>query len=296
MTRSEWIAERYRIPGVGASDAANLIGIGFQSARDVFNDKLNPPTGDDVPTTGWRARGLALEATAAAMYELKMQTPLDLPPNAIVRHRDREWQFCSPDRVRADGRMVEIKSAVGVGDEWGAEGTDQIPDSYMTQVQHSLGVLAASGGAVADWCDVACLDIVQWQLRVFRVRFNPAFFEWLTEIEARFVADHLLPKVPPGPEWGDRFAAPALAMIRPGTAVDLGPAGEVLAERRRRVGEVRKQCEAEYDRLTAELRALMGTAERATAGAFTLKQSVVKGGPVTYTREDYMRLDVRAKK
>lgn len=284
MTRQEWLAERYRIPGVGASDAANLLGVGFGTALGVYRDKVSPPP-PDAPATGRLRRGLDLEPVIARRYAEVMGVDVLPPVEAVARHPDREWQFCSPDLMRADGRSVQMKSCAGFGDDWGAGGTDHIPDGYTVQVQAEMGVMGL------DWCDLAALDVIEWELRVYRVRFNAAFFGWLTEIEQRFMADHLLPRVPPGDDWQDQFARPALAMIRP-VAVDLGDAGAALAERRARVAEVRKDAEAEYDRLTAELRGLMGDAERATAGVYTVKRSMVAGSTYTVNREPYESLRV----
>lgn len=289
MTRSEWLRERYRIPGLGASDAASLIGVGFGDARTVYADKVTPPN-LTAPVPGRLQRGLDLEPVVARRYADLMGVDVFPPVEAVARHPDREWQFCSPDLMRADGRAVQMKTCAGFGDDWGASGTDHVPDGYLAQVQQELGVMGL------DWCDLAALDVIEWEMRVFRVRFSPAFFDWLTGIEQQFMTDHLLPRVPPGADWGDRFREPALSLLDRGRQVDLGDAGAVLAERYKRLAEVEKDAKDAKDKTREELRAMMAGAEKATAGSWVVRRSIVKGSTFTATRDDYEKLDIRARK
>jgi putative phage-type endonuclease len=281
MDRLVWLRERQK--GVGSSDAPNLVGVGFGDAASVYRSKVEPPD-DREPRAGVLARGIALEETVARLYAETMGVVVGHPA-PIVFHPDRPWQFASLDRVRDDGRPVELKTTAGFGEAWGAAGTDQIPDGYRVQAQHQMGVIGA------DSIDLAALDVIAWELRVYRVPFDPDLFAWLTAVEETFWRGHVLPRVPPGPEWDEQLRADALALVEKGKRVELGAGAVELIERRKELAAIRDEADAECKRLGRLLEAQMGDAEIATAGGW-----IVPGGEVSYTRDPYTRLDVRAGK
>lgn len=95
------------------------------------------------------------------------------------------------DGIRADGRIVEIKTArTQMG--WGEEGTDEIPDYYKTQVQHYMTVLGAKS------CGVAVL-IGASDFRIYTVESDPELESLLIEAETDFWHNHVEPQLPPPP-------------------------------------------------------------------------------------------------
>lgn len=282
--RLAWLVERQT--GIGASDAPNLVGVGYQNAAAVYRSKVTPPDGR-LPRSGPLARGIALESAVADRYADELGVAI-LPARPLVRHPDRLWQFASPDRVRADGRHVELKTAAGFSDEWGESGGDRIPDGYAVQVQHQMGVL---GEPVID---LGALCVITWEFRFYRVAFDPGFFDWLTAIEARFLAEHVAPRIPPAAEWEQQFRGGVLP--QKGTRTDLGDVGAELVARRKELSAISAEADAECKRLGARLESLMGDAESATAGPWILKRVTVAGAEVSYTRAPFTRLDIRAAK
>jgi len=72
--------------GIGASDAANLIGVGYRSAADVYRDKTEPVDAR-LPSAGPLRRGIELESIVTAMYEEQMGTRL-VTPHGILASLD----------------------------------------------------------------------------------------------------------------------------------------------------------------------------------------------------------------
>ena len=95
------------------------------------------------------------------------------------------------DGIRADGRIVEIKTA-RTQQGWGEDGTDEIPDYYKTQVQHYMTVLGATS------CDVAVL-IGASDFRIYTIEHDPELEELLIDAENEFWNEHVVPQVPPPP-------------------------------------------------------------------------------------------------
>lgn len=272
VQRVDWLRERQT--GIGASDAPNLVGLGYRDALDVYRAKTAPVGHTDVePEDGPLARGIALEPVVAQRYARFMDCELVAPPAPIVRNPGAPYQLASPDRFRADnGRLVELKTALFFGDEWGPSGTDRIPDGYTVQVQQQMGVLGL------DHCDLAALDVTAWELRVYRVAFDVDLFEWLTDVESTFWNEHVEKRVPPSVEWEARFDPKKVGLLADrGTRIDLShvPGAVELFARVKELGELTKEADEAYTAARDELAALMGRAERADAGPWTVKKVIV---------------------
>ena len=269
--RLEWLLQRQT--GIGASDAPNLVGCGFGDALKVYRDKTTPPPVEYEPQTGPLARGIALEPYVADRYAALMDVPLLKPARAIYWNPKQPLQLASPDRVRQDnGRPVQLKTVAGFGDEWGPSGSDQVPDGYTIQVCQETGCLGA------DACDLAALDILSWELRVYRVAFDRDLFEWLASVEERFWFDHVLIRRPPTAEWEAQFDAKKLGLIADrGARIDLSaePGAEELFEKLKDLGELKDDVESAYKDAREQLQALMGRAERADCGPWTVKKVIV---------------------
>ena len=259
MNREEWLKERQT--GVGASDAPNLVGVGFRDAASVYRSKVEPVR--DTPPAGFLRRGLELEGIVANMYTEVMGESLTEPTEAIRRHPERPWQLASIDRERQDGMPVQLKTLAGFGDEWGENGTDLIPDGYRVQCLHEMGV---SG---RDSMDLICLDVIAWEPRVYRLMFDSSAWDWLTSVEDEFWK-RVLAREPVGPEWDEQFAEQAARVIVKGKLVELGPDVSALIERRKEFAAIKKEAEEEYERLGLLLADRLGDAEKAVAPGWKL--------------------------
>jgi putative phage-type endonuclease len=136
--------------GIGASEAAAALGLSrYKSPLDIYISKtteyLNPQY--DSPQT---ARGRMLEPVVLNMYEAEVATLLARNPKTITS-TEYPFMFASLDAIRADdGRPVDAKTAGQyVAYEWGALGTDDVPQEYLIQVTHQMIVMKKDIGDLA---------------------------------------------------------------------------------------------------------------------------------------------------
>ena len=133
-----------RRTGIGGSDAAAAIGLNpYYSAVELWMEKrgeLPPFEGNEA--TKW---GKLLEPAVRQEYAESTGRVVRLPPETLV-HPKHTWVVCHPDGVTDDGRLYEGKTA-RFPDGWGEPGTDQVPEQYLIQCQHSMLV---TGLRVAD--------------------------------------------------------------------------------------------------------------------------------------------------
>lgn len=83
---------------------------------------------------------------------------------------------------------------------WGAPGTDEVPSEYYCQCVWE--------GAVAGVDEVRLIvDFDKTSLLEYRVPVKASVFEMLYELADRFMRDHVLPQVPPAPDFTERYEA-----------------------------------------------------------------------------------------
>lgn len=113
--REQWLAERRN--GIGSSDIATLLGVNdYQSAYELWLDKMG--RGDTEQTEAMR-RGNWLEPHVVDYFAER--TGVAVRRCGLVKHRKWPILRATPDRLTADGGVVEVKtigSWAKVGAEW----------------------------------------------------------------------------------------------------------------------------------------------------------------------------------
>ncbi len=197
---AEWLASRQ--VGIGSSDAPAVCGVDpYKTALEVYVSKTDghEPTGElpEDPAMRW---GLLLEPAIARAYELETGATLHEPSPA--KHRSIAWMGATADRMRDDGRIVELKTASSHSVGWGEAGDpDGIPERVAVQVAHQMAVY---GATVAD---VAVL-IDGRDFRIYPVERNDRLIESMIVIEADFwkLVER---REPPEPDW-THYSTPEL--------------------------------------------------------------------------------------
>jgi putative phage-type endonuclease len=176
-SRESWLAERRR--GVGGSDAAPVLGLSpWSSPLQIYLNKTGELVGQqETEPMKW---GHLLEPVILSEYANRTGRIVRRPdtPNGIVWHPELSWMMTTLDGFTDCRRVVEAKTARS-GDGWGEDGSDEIPDYYIPQVQHEMAV---TGLPVAD---VAVL-IGGSDFRIYTVEADPEFQELMIEREASF--------------------------------------------------------------------------------------------------------------
>lgn len=218
-----------RRQGIGASEIATLAGLSpFGSLIDVWRSKVEEKP--NRATSYQMELGTELEAPLAKVWATRRG--LYLAKVDTLRHHALPYALATPDRAvysdatkRGDGRklrtfagdadlLLQVKSSSWrMRREWGrgvsvfeaeegaaGEGfTDLVPEEYWIQVQWEM--------AVADVRTCAVIvDFDKRDLWEYRVHYSPEIFLGLYDLAARFMRDHVEPRVPPAPDWTDRYA------------------------------------------------------------------------------------------
>ena len=138
-TRAEWLALRQT--GIGGSDVAPILGLSpWRSPYQVWEDKTG--RGEDQPESPALYWGRLLEDPIRQAYADRTGLTV-VKPDCMYSSAEHPFMHANLDGIASDGRIVEFKTS-SRDDAWGEEGTDEIPEYYMTQVQHYLYVMGAT--------------------------------------------------------------------------------------------------------------------------------------------------------
>lgn len=261
-----------------------------------------------APRTPAMGRGNALEASVLALYAERERRIVMKPPNGQFRPPSMPYAHATLDalsheepRTDADTAwpwtVVDAKTANAYAmGAWGRDGSDRIPEEYHCQLLWYGGVMRAAGFAVTDESHLPVLSgpesELQWAARLvqatgrplcladlegtgldFRVcvvQWDEALFRALDERVRRFLAEHVVPRIPPMPGPGDVVLdrdAHAVAKglrARKGEWVDferLSPADQAVLMSVVDASRQRKQWESLEDEARARAQLVMGGAE-----------------------------------
>lgn len=256
-----------------ATDVPAILGVSpWVNAGDVFLQKtqaVNTFKGNDATDAG-----TILEPSVLAWAALKLG-PLN--PGDWMVH-ENGINACSLDAQRANGEVVEAKTSgiVGPGDpsRWGDEGTDEIPDYYLLQVQAQLMIT----GAARAWVPAL---IGGRGFVMFCVQANRDLQEVIQENSVAFWEEHVLTRTPPP---NVRASLESLKAIRrePGKTVSLA---DELAEQYLQANEVKKEAEKRAEEAKAALIEALADAEcgKWSGGQFTFCEQSRAGYEVADT-------------
>jgi putative phage-type endonuclease len=193
-------------------------------------------------------------------------------------NKTRPWQCATPDRIVRDGRravaVAEVKTAAD-WEEWGPDGSDEIPPYYRAQVVWQLDTLGLPVGYVA-------VLLPRLQLRAYTVRYDQGEAEWIRGEVAAF-----LDSLPGGPaeqapdidEHDQTYVA--LRQLHPDISEEEMDVPLELARPYCDAVTALRAAEAEHQLRRSELAAHMGDAKKAVVHGRTIatRQSVRGGTP-----------------
>lgn len=297
--RQDWLAERERIPGVGASESAALFGLHPNiSAFSLFEKLVNPRplTEEEIEEeSDVQSFGHAIEPYLADWYERKTKRLVATPhAPGVYRVKDKPFIFASPDRLllRADPSetdlekwgVLQLKSAIYFNE------SEPLPDYWQIQEQHEM---LCVGVGLASF---AILGGFRRRYHVDDIPANPAFHEILIErIELFMLAAQ-------EGKW-DRFGqeldsseatSHALKRLYPretGTAIQLPAEAQEWAQELERAKSDIKEIEDVKREMENKLRLAIGDS---SYGLFEdgsgFKLTTTKGSTYTVTKDDYRTL------
>jgi putative phage-type endonuclease len=145
----EWYTAR--MTGLGASEAAIAAGLSnYETPLSLYHRKRGeiPP----IEETDAMRLGRLLEPVVKAEWSHRTGLQFQDPNPPMYRHPRHACILATPDGIVTPTEVFEGKTAgFRMAREWGEEGSDFIPTSYLIQTQQQMAVMGA------DRCHVAVL-------------------------------------------------------------------------------------------------------------------------------------------
>jgi putative phage-type endonuclease len=187
---------------VGASEVSALLGMHpRKSALDVWTRLIEgtEPIATEEEKQ-WMHDGQELEPAVMGMYARRKKIwKLDIEQPGTQTSTKWPHLCATPDGVIPKlNRLLEVKTAIWPGDEWGEEGSSDIPEHYKVQVQCTLAILGL------DVADVAAL--LAGKLRLYTVRADPVHQKVLHEVVTDFWTKHIHTAKEPPPDGHVRYS------------------------------------------------------------------------------------------
>ena len=200
QSRDEFLAERRNI--IGGSDAAVACGVSkYEHMIELWSDKRGLDVERKVePISGYRPMywGSSLEENLCRYYEERTGLRVyrgELCADGLFRlpllvHPKYPWMAAHLDGLAIDpnGDVVEVLECKTAGywmkDNWGEEGTDDIPREYLIQCSHNLEVARQFFPGV-ERAAVPVL-IAGQEDRLYRVHYDADFVADILALERDF--------------------------------------------------------------------------------------------------------------
>lgn len=245
---------------ITASKVSAILGLSpWKSRFAQYYDMagLLPP----VDMTTNQARGHWLEDAIARWFA--DQHGVHLRPGKCWRSREHPWMVVTPDRLifphrygRQPQAVLEIKTS-GSNEEWGPDGSDEIPPHYRVQIMLQLDCL----GLPVGYCAVL---LSRLQFRSYTIRHDPDEAAWIRQEVLKF-RDTL----PGGPNEQvpdideDDSTYQALRAMHPNMEDRDVPISPELARRFIETKQHQLQSKAAWTGMQSEMAQVMGSAKRA---------------------------------
>lgn len=263
MNHAQWLDARKS--GIGGSDAAAVLGLSpWRSPLDVFLEKTGQAQAQ--PETDAMYWGTRLEALVADKY-CEVSGNEVRRVNAILRSDKHPCLIGNIDRavcpekgklpvVKGEFRtpkILECKTARSKTDDWGEDGTDKIPDYYLVQVLHYLGLTGCES------CDVACLFLDSRKFGVYTVHADEELIDGIADRLAEWWDEHVVKNVAPAP----RSVAEVQKLLKRSSAAVITASAEIEAAAREYADLKKQEAEvaAKLDTTRDKIAAYMGEAD-----------------------------------
>ena len=263
LSREEWLLKRRN--GIGSSDAPALLdvpGYTWGTPWSIWAEKrglLAPKK-----TSSAMRLGHLLEPVVAKLYEEQSGEPvIDTGDHCLFFNEDRNYQFCTPDRL-TPMRYVEIKIVGGgIFNLW----KKGLPLAYQIQCQHQLAALDA------DLVTIVALFGQDFTIRTFNIYRHERLIKAMNGIESDFWS-MVTEKEPPDVIARDSEHVQRIIVDPDTPTVELDRSFlEIDRERQQLEEEIKAATEAK-SKLDAQVKSAIGQAEVATINgveAFSFK-------------------------
>lgn len=186
--RIEWLKERKTY--IGGSDIGCILGLSrFNSPLDIFLDKTTDRIDESMSEAAYWGR--MFEDIVAKEYAKRTCFEIDRP-DGLIRHKEHSFIAANIDRwVNGKQHILECKTSHFLqGNEWGEEGTDEIPELHKCQVAYYSAI-----------CNVEKVDIAVLiggqSFRMYTYHKDREFEDKLIRAACLFWNNHVLKGIAP---------------------------------------------------------------------------------------------------
>ena len=235
--------------GLGSSEAGAALGLNpWKSPLALYLEKVGEVVPDDLTDNAAVHFGNVLEDTIAQEYMRRSGCRVRRR-NQTFHHSEHPFMVAHPDRtIDGEKTILECKTAgAWAQNDWGPDGSDQVPDQYVVQVHHQM----------------ICMDYPQAVLAVliggrdFRTYRFERDFEMdrlIIDGECSFWYDHVQKHVPPEPSTVED-----LSYLRDaGTSITADSDIQALAQALKTVRGELKDLEDQKKSLEVSIKKFMG--------------------------------------
>lgn len=290
LSRQEWLELRKQ--GIGGSDAAAALGVSpYKTRLELYLEKRGEAEPEDLSENEKVRFGTLLEDTVAEEFCRRRDKSVHRR-NAILQHPERDWMIANVDRkVEHEDALLECKTTnpyyFGT-DEWGEEGTDNVPLQYLVQCLHYL--------EVTDYLKVYLAVLVGGQhLKIYEIEHQPDLQQTIAAKEAEFW-NRVQSGNAPTPDYEHDRALDLMKRRYPGTSgaeITLPERAADLRDRYKELGEQKKEIKAERKAIKAELLDMVGDAAVGKIpGGGKVSRSEVERSGYTVDPTSYMQTRV----
>lgn len=268
---------------IGSSESAAILGVDpYMSAADVWLIKTG--AADGFAGNAATERGSILEGAILDWAEKKLAMPLKR--NVMVIASD-ELRAANLDALieTANPQIVEAKSTVS-RDEWGDDGSDEIPERVMVQIHHQMAVMGPL--ARIAWVPVLMAGFASLDFRMYRIERNDELADMIANADVDFMRNFVIPRKAP-----DDYH-PSLEVLKrvrrvPQKTVAIS---DELVLAWRGAADAASAADKAKKKAEADLLAAIGDAEAATCGVglVTYMEQKRKGYTVEPTSYRVLRL------
>ena len=255
MLSSEQLA--LRLTGIGASEIGAVLEAegAWESSLSVWARKVGVSQPSEGPVPEYIELGNLLEPAIATLY-CRRNPDVELRECGTLVHPKDPIQIATPDRlIVGQPKGLQIKKAMSRG-KWGAEGTDEVPENILCQVQWEMSV------ANLDLEDV---PVLFWgsKLVVYTVRRDDELIGHMVDLAHKWWTDHVIARRPPEPDGREQTKATLNSMFREssGQMIPAPPNGQDLAVRYKDASKRAEMALCEKEALGNALRLAIGEAE-----------------------------------
>jgi predicted phage-related endonuclease len=302
LKREEFLARR--VTGIGGSEWA--MALGMSKYGDPLRLYLIKRGLLEIEETERMEMGRYMEPTLLQWY-VDSQGVTEVSRGEFVRHPEHEFLLGNLDQVVKNEHADEwITDAKNVGfkavAEWGDEGSDDIPLDALWQA-HAYMYLKPKAHKV----DFVVLRGGHWPPRIYTVVRDNDVYQYAVPVLQRLWFDHIVPGVPPSPDFASSFALEGVKAMFPPQPEKAAPVeiastinvngGAVsvseLAEAYDLLGKLEKEAGSRRKKVEAALRSAIGGARAGQVGEIVIDRIFNKGGfrPATEIKPyDYLRI------